>query len=367
MFPPPMPDHRGWFTYIPATGEILVGKHFESYDSVALASYRAGSAPPMDLETTYYDPVTASDGISVLDDDGKLVSISEFMKSATKQHAGQTGPSDLLTACRTIAFLPSFIKEVEHPSLLHYMFSPVPMLSRRGNMMLPSSYSQIGPLDVDELRGAVVEYATFDARMYDTWIPGSIDRLYDVPELFNHHAMDRILYERMEKHNKEAFEALNTINHTEQISRPEDDSEDPAKELKHVINTQLGKHGSRITHVAMGNGMSERLLGRELRNAAVKPCAYGISGTMLELWGIKIITDGMIDMHEPDTMYAVDSHNGALYGQGPVLAITSNHGYDDPMTKISEFFQYAIVDNCRKPDSGQKQDTKRTAFKIKVE
>ena len=366
MFPPPLPNHAGWFTYIPATGEVLVGKHFESYNSAALASYRAGYAPPMDLETAYYDPETATDGISVVDGD-KLVPVSKAIKSETVQPASQIQRPDLLTDYRTIAFLPSFIKAVEHPSLLHYMFSPVPLTSCRDNVMLPGSYSQIGPMDVNELRDAVVDYAEFDARMYDTWIPGSIDRLYDTPDIFNHHVMGWILYERMEKHNKEALEALDTIKHVELIPMPENNFKDSAKELKHVLDTQLEQHGSRITHIAMGDGMCKRLLGPELRNAAAKPCPYGMSGTMLDLWGIKIITDGMIDVHEPDTMYAVSRHGGALYGQGPILAVTTNFGYDDPMTKISEFFQYVIVDNFRKPGSGQGQVDKRTAFKIKIE
>ena len=356
--------HGGWATYFPSTGDIFPGRHSDTKDPAELGFTKIGEAPPMSPEAGCYDPDTATNDIYAFDGYNERVPVSDYL-----EHLNSIEPlhelriPDVLDHCRTIAFLPSFIKAVKYPSLLHYMFSPVALASPSEAVILPDSYAQSGPLgNTDRYPDVMLDCAVFDAKIHESWIPGSVNHLYGDRVLPRHHEIRRILHARMEGHSKMAFEALKTIKPVEPLECPVGAGPaDHAGALESIISANLKKHGSGMTHIAIGNRMYDRLLGGVPHVAMAEPCGGAPSGAMLGLGGTTVIVDRLVDAHTPDIIYAVDIHRGAYYGQGPVSIKTDDPGHGNPISKVAESFQYMIADNC--PGG---RDDRRTAIRIRV-
>ncbi|CAI9832662.1 hypothetical protein IBTHAUMO2_920007 [Nitrosopumilaceae archaeon] len=364
MAPIDPPYHAGWATYLPSTGRIFLGLHLETSDPAEQGFRQIGEVPPMGAETGCYDPDAALDDICALDDDNAGIPVSGFLDHiAAREQMDKSKTRAILLHCRTIAFLPSFIKAVKYPSLLHYMFLPVALSSPSESVILPDAYAQSGPLgDNDRCPDAVWDCAVFDAKIHESWIPGSVNHLYGDRVLPRHHEIRRILHARMEGHSKMAFEALKTIKPVETLECPVGAGPaDHAGALESIISANLERHGSGMTHIAIGNRMYDRLLGGVPHVAMAEPCGGAPSGAMLGLGGTTVIVDRLVDAHTPDIIYAVDIHRGAYYGQGPVSIKTDDPGHGNPISKVAESFQYMIADNC--PGG---RDDRRTAIRIRV-
>lgn len=230
----------------------------------------------------------------------------------------------------------------------------------------------------------------FDAKKYPILIPTPVEDMYRT--IINPHTskVDQINWARGEKHNEEALRALQTITLGQETSpgtggirigaiEPlQGNMQDgfhsmnrTAGEINDLIVDHLTTHHSMITHLAMG----PKLFRKYRENTWTGPTTIGPWPTrvvqgVFPFPGIENITcvvDPVLGAMEPNTIYAIDKMNGALYGQGPMFSNQFNDTQRDAViSKTTEFYQYLMVDKSTIKVNNDVSYDRRFAFKINV-
>ncbi|MDA7949508.1 MAG: hypothetical protein MPJ78_18760 [Hyphomicrobiaceae bacterium] len=347
------------YAYTPATGEIL------RYEGTWAAPSTpdpilAGMAAPM-------VPGMAGNGVSAggvsMIVGGSKVPVAETLSKYVASEQIKPGSGAEVDLCHEIMLLPALLESATYSSL-HSMFSEVPLARSDSTYPLPDGSRQTGPLDREGVTGhrAAPELRVkFGAMAHITDVQGPVGSLYSTlarPDMARLHGM---LEERDIRHELEAFEALKGIGDEVWMNEINEEREDRnlAAKLREVVHSTRSIYGSRITHVAMGS----RMYRRYLRSAGVHG-APGSSQGVGPLPGLEYVTvviSGMVDAKAEGTIYAVDRHGGALYGQGPIVL----DSYGDGPARITEYYQYMITDN-HVDRAGMGPPGRRTALRINV-
>ncbi len=357
-----MNDH----TYIPATGQIFMEKGIELMPDRS-NRWLVGTAPPMIAGRT-------GNGIDVNMVSrlakGNPVPVMEILSEHNAPYPdGDPTKNRDVKHCHDLMLLPALLQYAAYPNL-HYAFSEIPLVHTHSEHPLPDSCKQAGPFDAHDImniKASSTLYAEFDAKGYCIYIHQSVDDFYSTLTNLDMARLQGILEEREIKHEQEAFEALDSIDQKVVLHGIDDvkGGRTSAMKLSEIISTTRSMYGSRITHVVMGAGMYQRYLtGSRIQGAPVPGASTDIPGLgpLPGLEYVTVIINPMMDRRAPDTIYAVDRHSGAFYGQGPIVL----ERYDEDNgngTKFTEYYQYMITDNYAKRVY-EDLSKRRTALKI---
>lgn len=353
-----------YYTYIPATGGIFM------YEETGITLGRpdlhlAGLAAPM-IPGVRGNGISASAVSRIVG--GRPVPVAETLSEYIASEQIKPGAGEEIDHCHEIMLLPALLELATYPSL-HSMFSEVPLARNDSRHLLPDGSTQSGPLDE---KGAVRHKAApalhveFDAKAHIMDVQEPVNGLYTTLRCPNMAGLQGLLEEREIRHEREAFEALRDIEYNITMNDIDEGREDRtlATKLRNVIRSTRSAYGSRITHVAMGARMYQRYLkSAGIHGSPVPGSSHGTPGVgpMPGLEYVTVAISPLIDAEAAETIYAVDRHGGAFYGQGAIALDTYGVG----ATRITEYYQYIITD--RHVDrAGAGLPERRTALRIDV-
>ncbi|MDA7949635.1 MAG: hypothetical protein MPJ78_19440, partial [Hyphomicrobiaceae bacterium] len=233
---------------------------------------------------------------------------------------------------------------------IHAAFSEVPLARINSEYPLPDDSAQMGPLDAREEDPGhrYTRRAGFETGKYSMSIRGTASDLYSTVTSLDMARLRGILVEREIKHEREAFRALEGIEHTEYLNDIDVGRYDrtAAAKMGDIIGGIRSMYGSRITHVVMGSHTYRRYLEKSgISGAPVPGSPAGTPGTG-PLPGLEYVTAvicPLADQGTKDVIYAVDGHSGALYGQGALVLEEYSDGVRD-WTRITEYYEYMTTD-----------------------
>ncbi|MDA7949824.1 MAG: hypothetical protein MPJ78_20455, partial [Hyphomicrobiaceae bacterium] len=287
-----------------------------------------------------------------------------------EQHQIDADAQVEIDRCQEIMLLPALMEFATYPSL-HSAFSEVPLVQINSSHLLPDSLVQAGPVGgkgpVDKTIPEL--HVEFDAKGYRIHVPEPVGSLYRTLTSLDMARLRGLLEAREIKHEMEAFEALKGIGEEVWLNDIDEDREDRtlAAKLGEAIRTNRTKYGSRITHMAMGSRMYQRYLrSARIRGSPVPGSSTDTPGVgpLPGLEYVTVIISRLIDSEAEGTIYAVDRHAGALYGQGAIVLDTFENK-NGRTAMITEYYQYMITDK-HVDRASVDPPGRRTALRINV-
>lgn len=341
-----IPERPSCYTSFPSSGLIYDGNQC-SKTGMERASIRP---------VARFEPMGLADGHKLIPDPCSVTVLLDGKEVPALDVIGGRSGADWEDAClfgtddlRIMLLLQAY--HLVCPGSLHSMFNNVPLAEVTEEYMPQQAYVMDGPYRRNEHVSSrdPCNPVRFDARMHPSDTEDSPGGLRAAETRQDPAGIWQLQDMRSKIHRPEAFKALRDI--PEEVSAGRSGTDPSGMPCLRITADELSGAISRIRFsgdivVAMGLGTYRGYLETEGKDWQ-KAFDPSLPCPLLDPVNAVAMIDPIIDEHAPGTLYAINRQYGARYAQGPILAETGSDG----LTRIKEYFEYAIVDkHTRKKD-----------------